>query len=36
MTIHDKKKKAEQKEEKEGTLRLLTSGEIALAKSVFR
>ncbi|MCY0773751.1 type IV secretion protein Rhs [Enterobacter cloacae complex sp. 2022EL-00788] len=36
MTIHDKKKNADQKEEKEGTLRLLTSGEIALAKSVFR
>ena len=36
MSIHDKKKKAEQKEEKEGSLRLLTSGEIVLAKSVYK
>ncbi|MCZ7841435.1 type IV secretion protein Rhs [Leclercia adecarboxylata] len=36
MTIHDKKKKTEQKEEKEGSLRLLTTGEVELAKSVFR
>ena len=36
MTIHDKKKKTDQKEEKEGSLRLLTSGEITLAKSVYK
>ena len=36
MTIHDKEKDKEKKDKKEGTLRLLTSGEIALAKSVFR
>lgn len=36
MTIHDKEKDKEKKDEKEGRLRLLTSGEIALAKSVFR
>lgn len=30
MTIHDKEKDKEKKDKKEGTLRLLTSGEIAL------
>lgn len=36
MTIHDKEKDREKKDKKEGTLRLLMPGEIALAKSVFR
>ncbi|MEM0706045.1 type IV secretion protein Rhs [Enterobacter quasihormaechei] len=36
MTIHDEKKKTDQKEDQEGSLRLLTSGEIVLAKSVYK
>lgn len=35
MTIHDTKKDEKKENKKEGTLRLLTPGEIKLAKSVF-
>ena len=36
MTIHDKDKEDKKEEEKDGSTRQLTTGEIALAKSVFR
>lgn len=35
MTIHDTKKDEKKENKEEGTLRLMTPGEIKLAKSVF-